>query len=166
MSEENKLPDSIISAAERHKMIREQSDKIEAEKAEQDRIRAEREKKTDERAREQEAQFLERVALVSHDETIEHLHERIRQLREPPPDPEKNCPPPFITERQRAQTLAEIEGGRMASEKARIREEANRAAHARYEAEQKAKDYSDPVILPNPLQSQVFPTDPRKTTLR
>jgi len=28
MTEENKLPDSIISAAERHKMIREQSDKL------------------------------------------------------------------------------------------------------------------------------------------
>jgi len=158
MTEENKLPDSIISAAERHKMIREQSDKLEAEKAEQERIRAEREKKNDERAREQEAKFLEQVALVSHDETIEHLHDRIRKLRELPPDPEKNRPPPFITERQAAQIAAEIEGGRQASERARIREEANRAAHAKFEAEQAARGTPPPkpemetIDIPNAIE--------------
>jgi hypothetical protein len=158
MAEEAKVPDSIISAADRHRMIREQSDRIEAEKDEQERIRTEREKKTDEKARDQEVRFLEQVALVSSNETIEHLHERIRALRAPPPDPEKNRPPPFLTERQAAQIAAEQEGGRLASERARIREEANRAAAAKYEAEQKIKEgYQDPMVLPNPLQSEVFP---------
>jgi hypothetical protein len=151
MTEESKLPDSIISAAERHKKIREESDRLEAEKDEQERIRLAREKKTDEKARDQEVKFLENLALVSHGETIEHLHERIRQLREPPPDPEKNRPPPFITERQRAQTAAEQEGGRMASERARIREETNRAAHARFEAEQAAKGVPPPPKEMEPL---------------
>jgi|SRR6516165_9721056 len=159
--------DSILSAAERHRRIKEQSAKIEAEKAEQERIQLEREKKNDARAREQEAKFLENIALVSHDETIEHLHERIRALREPPPDPEANRPPPFITERQAAQIALEQEGGRQASERARIREEANRTAAAKYETEQKLKEgYQDPIVLPNPLQNQVFPTDPKTTTLK
>jgi len=167
MTEEIKLPDSIISAAERHRMIREQSDRLEAEKAEQEQRRAEREQKNEAKANEQEAKFLENLTLISHGETIEHLHERIRQLREPPPDPEKNRPPPFLTERQAAQIAAEQEGGRLASERARLREEANRAAAAKYEAEQKLKEgYQDPIVIPNPLQSQVFPTDPKTTTLK
>jgi len=161
----SKLPDSIISAAERHKQIKEQSAKLEAEKAEQERIRAEREKKSDEKAREQEAKFLENVALVSSEETIEHLHARIRQLREPPPDPEKNRPPPFLTERQAAQIATEQEGGRLVSERARIREEANRIAAAKYEAEQKLKEgHLEPIVIPNPLNTEVFPAN--KATLK
>src|SRR5262245_437681 len=98
MTDKPELPASIVNAAERHRMIREQAKKIEAEQAEQERIRREREKKNDAKAREQEAKFLENIALISHGETIEHLHDRIRKLREPPPDPEANRPPPHVTE--------------------------------------------------------------------
>jgi hypothetical protein len=161
MAEEakNQLPDSIITASERHRRIREDSAQREAEAAAQENRRIEQAKKNDTKANDQEAKFLERIALVSSEETIEHLHARIRALREPPPDPEANRPPPFLTERQAAQIAAEQEGGRQASERARLQMEANRAAAARMEAEQKIKEgHNDPIVIPNPLQSDVFPT--------
>jgi hypothetical protein len=160
MTEEakNQLPDSIITASERHRRIREESALREAEAALREKARIEQSTRNDTKARDQEAQFLERIALISSEETIEHLHERIRALREPPPDPEKNRPPPYLTERQAAQIAAEQEGGRLASERAKLREEANRAAAARMEAEQRIKEgHNDPIVIPNPLMTDVYP---------
>jgi hypothetical protein len=175
MDEDNRLPDSIITAEVRSARIKEAAAKIEAEEKAREEQRVTRENRDRDKARAEEDEYVKKIGLVTSERTMESLHERIREMRKPPPDPEKDRPPPFLTERQAAQIAAEIEGGRQASERVRLREEAVRLAREKMDAEEKAKaeahakvdnEYKEPITMPNPLQSQVFPTDPTKTTLR
>jgi hypothetical protein len=157
------LPDSIVSAEERRKRIREESDRVEAEQAREEVRRLAKQQANNEAARKSEDAFIEQVALVSSEETREHLYERIRAIRdEPAVNIEDKCRAPFVTERMRGQIELEQEAGRNAVARAQAQIDRTRDIRARNEAEQKAKEgFTTPVYVPNPRQEEVYPTNKR-----
>jgi hypothetical protein len=169
--EPEQVPQSIINAAARHAMIKEQAAKIEAEQADRERQQKVREERDRVKARAEEDAYIEKVSQVTSERTMEDLHARIREMRKPPPDPEANRPPTHLTERQRQQLELEQQGGREAVARAETREQARKEALAKMEAQKRAQDeavtaavekvneeFKEPLVMPNPLQTEVFPT--------
>jgi hypothetical protein len=156
------LPDSIVSADARAKKIREEAAQIEAEQAARDAQQAERKAQATLAAHRAEDEYVNKVALVSSEETIESLHERIRKMRaEAQPGPE--VPPvPQYTARQRAELEAEQEAGRKALAKHQAEFERTREIRERYLAEEKNRKgvveaRTTPVFTPNPKGDEKFP---------
>lgn len=158
-----RVPDSIIKAEDRAARIRSEARRLEREQA---RAEAERKRRTVERDEEilrVEDEAIEKVGLISSDETREHLLDRIREMRET--GTQEPPPPPPLTERMRQQLEAEQAAGRAAVEKAEAEMEHARAMRERNEAEERARSgFMTPVHHPNPSQDEQFPAN--KATLK
>ena len=160
------LPLTVIDAKERHRRIREESDRLEKEKAEQ---QAEQQTRDGERhkvavaeAIERENKFIDNVALVSGAETREALYARIKAIRnEKPANAPVEYPVLPLTPRMQKQLEEEQAAGRRAVERATLLQEQQRVARAKYDLEEQMKNSGTPVHVPNPGMDAVFPTNKR-----
>lgn len=151
--------DSIISAEERSKKWREESEVLEKTLAAQKAQQTEREKRKDKEYRESEAQHAEKaLELISDFETREQLLQRIRDMREIPSEPVQHIPPP-LSEHSRTQLELEQAAGREAVARHEAERERNLAIRRRIEEETRAHEgFMQPVVHPNPSVDTVFPT--------
>lgn len=116
---------------------------------------AEQKKRHDEKADQQEVEFIEGVNKISDIETREILMERIASMREDKPEPPR---PMALTEAMRVRLEAEQEAGRraVAFHQAELdRTQAARIEMQRLDAERQGR--MNPVVHPNPTQNEKFP---------
>lgn len=151
--------DSIISAEERSKKWREESEALEKTLAARKVQQTEREKRKNEEYRESEARHAEKaLELISDFETREHLLQRIRDMRENPPEPVQHIPPP-LSEYSRTQLELEQAAGREAVARHTADRERNLTIRRRVEEETRAREGTmQPVVHQNPSVETVFPT--------
>jgi hypothetical protein len=159
------LPDNITPAQARFKQLREESDKLEAEKAERDKERLAREEQRRQLQIEEDHRREDAlIPLISSGETREQLYARMQEIRQEAVKPaDELCRAPHITPRIKTQIEEEMEAGRRAVARNQAQLDATRDLRARLEAEQKAKEgHMTPVYVPNPVQGQQqFPTSKR-----
>lgn len=149
--------ESIISAAERSARIRAESAEIEKQQQEVEQHRLERDEKSRQEDRKVEDASLQKMVLLSGEETREQLMQWIRDKRAEVPEPPKPMP---LTERMRKQLEEEQECGRQAVARAQAELDANREARLKAEREDAARQGTlAPVHQPNPDVHEKFPVN-------
>jgi hypothetical protein len=155
--------DSVVSAKERAARIRAEAAQHEREQAEAEKKKVAHAAKQDAEARKVAVDDMEKTALISSDETREHLLERVREMRNETTASEPPAPPPLTAGMQEALS-AEQAAGRAAVAKVEAEQQRGREMRQKVEAEERERlGTMAPVHHPNPGQNEVFPAN--KATL-
>jgi len=134
-------PHSIVSAEERARKIREESARIEAEQAEQERRQRDRQIAHGREALKLEEEHIATMtALITDKDTRETIHARILRMREEAKAVPEQHPVPIYTERQRRELEEEQAAGRRTLEKHAEQTRIAQAARARVSAEERTKE--------------------------
>lgn len=127
-----RLTDSLVHDEVRANNIREETARIERERAEIEKNeRAHAARREQERRRIEDADVERLGSLLGGIKTRDQLLDYVRATREPPPPPP---PPPPLTDRMRAELAAEQEAGRAAVAKAEAQLAHARELQQRFEA--------------------------------